>query len=179
MNAAKMSMFQMQQGTAISNVVQSITAPPTVTSTSDPFTLLDRYMTFIIPDANSRILGQQNLHFNVLTVLAYWQSSGAQQHWGNYTITTIVDRTGRFIAPWYAFRVDNIQLGNGFPVSIYFWGETPGINTVVSRYRWWQLYFISSVRENIKNRFTGVTGQSFVPFPGNVGVLTERPLLRP
>jgi hypothetical protein len=143
------------------------------------FALLDKYMQFIIPDANSRILGQQNIHFNILDVLAYWQDPSAQSEWGGPTVTTLFDRSGRLIAPFYAFLVNGIQMGTNFPLSLYFWGETTGINTVVTRRQFWKLYFISSIRENIDNRLHGRTGESFVPIPSQQGILTKQPVVSP
>lgn len=167
--------------TAVPSVTGAISSiavpPPSATATANAFDLLDKYMTFIVPDANSRILGQQNIHFNIFTTLAYWQSSQAQAHWGNYKIIPVFDRSGKFIAPWYAFRVSGIVMGTGFPVDLYFWGEVPGINTVVSRYQFWKFYIVSSIRENFKNRITGASGQSFVPIASEHGVITSKPFI--
>lgn len=163
---------------SVTGAISSIAVPPpSAFATTNAFDLLDRYMTFIVPDANSRILGFQNIHFNVFTALAYWQSSQAQAHWGSYTITPIFSRAGKMVAPWYAFKVSGILMGTGFPVYLYFWGEVPGVNTIVTRVQWWKLYVASGIRENIKNRFSGTSGQAFVPVASEHGVLTEKPFI--
>jgi hypothetical protein len=162
----------------ILNAQSALSAPPQgAAATTNAFDLLDRYMTYIVPDANARPLGQQNMHFNIFTVLAYWQSSQAQAHWGSYQIIPVFNRAGKLVFPWYAFRVSGIQMGTGFPVDLYFWGEVPGNNTVVSRYQFWKLYLLSSIRDNFKNRLSGATGQAFVPVADEHGVLTEKPII--
>ena len=152
MNAVRMQMFSAGGTQSVASVasgfvsgVTSIAAPSVTPATSDIYGELDRYMRFIVPDCNSRILGQQNLHFSILDVVSYWMDPKTPSTWGSYTVETVVNRTGRYIGPWYAIKVNNIMMGSGFPVALYFWGEVPGINTVVTRVRWWQLYFISSI----------------------------------
>ena len=140
--------------------------------------MLDRYMKFIVPDANSRILGQQNIHFSILTVYDYWNSGRAQTTWGKYTILPILNRQGRLFAPWILFRVDNIDMGQGFPISLYFWGQTTGVNTVVTRYEFWKLYFVSGLSTNLKNRLSSSTSPNFVPNPFAVGVPGGSPVFK-
>ncbi len=140
------------------------------------YDLLARYMNTVVNQTVSRTVGNALMHINVLTTLAYWQDPRAHADWGDYTVKVITDRTGAVFAPWYAYRVDGVRIGEGWTVSLYFWGETPGINTIISRYQFWKLYIISAIRINLKNRLAGATGQAFVPMPQRVGVLTERPI---
>jgi hypothetical protein len=144
---------------------------------TNSFDQLDKYMQFIIPDCNSRILGQQNIHFNILDVIAYWEDPRAKAEWGDFTMKMVVNRNDKPIGPWIAILVSNINMGQNFPASLYFWGQAPGINTIVSRYQWWKLYVISAIRINIRNRMSGKTGISFIPNAATVGTLTREPLI--
>jgi hypothetical protein len=143
----------------------------------EPYLELNEYMKFIVPDANSRILGQQNIHFNILDVYAYWSDPRTHNTWGSYQIEMVVNKAGAIVAPWVAFLVKNIQLGQGFPAWLYFWGQSPGLNTVVTRYQFWKLYLLSGISANIRNRLRDKNGQGFVPIADETNVL-EYPLHR-
>lgn len=134
-------------------------------STDQAFALLNNEIQFIIPDTYNRILGQENIHWPIDTVVAYWQSSGARTQWGNYAVKTIIDRTGKIgsplLFPWKAILVSGISLGSGFTVSLYFWGEITGINTVVTRYRFWEMFLVRGIIMNVQTR---VIGPAFKPF---------------
>lgn len=139
------------------------TPEQTPTEVAQGYDTLAEVMPFVIQDAYFRILGQQNIHFSILTVLDYWLDDRTKQMFGNYTITTVFDRDGKKVAPWLALRIDGIELGSNYSVSMYFWGQTTGINTVVSRYRFWKLFIASGVRTNLTNRINGTTSTAFIP----------------
>lgn len=168
-------------------MMQSNTQPPDQSQEqiATGYGVLSNTMPFVVQDVYFRILGQQNIHFSILTVLDYWLDQQTRSTFGNYTIDTKLDRYGKVIAPWLAFRVDDIVLGENFTASLWFWGETTGINTVVSRYRFWKLFVAGGLKANIENRIHGTTSQQFTPLPsssiigtGKQGVLSNLQLLK-
>jgi len=101
------------------------------------YAFLNQYMKFIIPDATSRILGQQSINANVLDVYAYWQQAVSSTEWGNPTISVILDRPRVLV-----FLVSNISIGGqgAYSSNLYFWGiKIGGKNTVVTKQGFWRL----------------------------------------
>ncbi len=95
-------------------------------------------MNFIIPDASSRILGQQSINANIKDVYSYWQYASSINEWGQPTVTLL--KSGPRIM---AFLVQNIRIGgntNAYTTSLYFWGMViGGKNTVVTKKGFWRL----------------------------------------
>ena len=111
---------------------------PTPMTPEQAYEFLNEYMTFIIPDATSRILGQQSINENVLDVYSYWQDQRALMQWGNPQITML--KSGPRIM---VFLVENIKIGDNplaYTTSLYFWGLIiGGKNTVVTKKGFWKL----------------------------------------
>jgi len=146
----------------------------------DAYEFLNPTMSFTIPDVTSRVLGQQLIEAGPQVVLAYWQDPRALAQWGNPTVQVVLNRTG-YIAPWLVVRVLNIvigtdQEGKAVQVSIRFWGQNPGVSTVVTRIGWYAVPF-QHLMENFTNRFTGQAGVTTAPITGPQGQPLARPLV--
>lgn len=146
----------------------------------DAYDFLNPTMSFTIPDVTSRVLGQQLVEAGPGVVLAYWQDPRALAQWGNPTIQVVFNRTG-YLFPWLVVRVLNIVIGtdeNGkaVKVSIRFWGQNPGVSTVVTRIGWYVVPF-QHLATNFENRFKGQAGVTTAPIQGPGGQPLARPLV--
>jgi len=106
---------------------------------TDYVSIYDKYMQFIVPDATSRILGQQSIGSNIKNIHGYWQQAIQMGLWGKPDLVMIRE-TPRFMA----FRVNNIMIG-GYKTSLWFWGLTFGHNTVVTKVGFWSLAILPPI----------------------------------
>ncbi|MBF6555561.1 MAG: hypothetical protein IVW52_05215 [Acidimicrobiales bacterium] len=147
----------------------------------DAYDFLSKTMSFTIPDVTSRVLGQQLIEAGPEVVLQFWRDPRALAAWGNPTVDVPLNRSG-LVAPWVVIRVLNIvvgtdQAGNAVLVSVRFWGQSPGVSTVVTRIGWYVVP-IQHLVTNLKNRLSGKAGVTLAPVRGPTGAASTTPLTR-